>query len=102
MHASFQATRRGRHFKPLNKRAGHTVVAVVGLGYVGLPTAIALRGAGCRIVGIDVGGPPIERDSQRARPSGWSPNTVTWAGIWRAMGSCSPIRSRRSTQPTSC
>jgi UDP-N-acetyl-D-glucosamine dehydrogenase len=30
------------------------VVAVVGLGYVGLPTAIALRGAGARIVGIDV------------------------------------------------
>ncbi len=31
----------------------HTVVAVVGLGYVGLPTAIAMRGAGARIVGID-------------------------------------------------
>lgn len=29
------------------------VVAVVGLGYVGLPTAIALRAAGTRIVGID-------------------------------------------------
>lgn len=39
-----------------SKRAGHTVVAVVGLGYVGLPTAIALRNAGCRIVGIDVSG----------------------------------------------
>ncbi|HVR05230.1 MAG TPA: nucleotide sugar dehydrogenase [Solirubrobacteraceae bacterium] len=35
---------------------GHPVVAVVGLGYVGLPTAIALRNAGCRIVGIDVSG----------------------------------------------
>jgi UDP-N-acetyl-D-glucosamine dehydrogenase len=31
----------------------HAVVAVVGLGYVGLPTAIALRNAGCRIVGLD-------------------------------------------------
>ncbi len=31
----------------------HAVVAVVGLGYVGLPTAIAMRNAGCRIVGID-------------------------------------------------
>jgi UDP-N-acetyl-D-glucosamine dehydrogenase len=31
-----------------------SVVAVVGLGYVGLPTAIALRGAGARIVGIDI------------------------------------------------
>jgi len=39
-----------------SKAAGHTVVAVVGLGYVGLPTAIALRNAGCRIVGIDVSG----------------------------------------------
>jgi len=34
--------------------AEQAVVAVVGLGYVGLPTAIALRGAGARIVGIDV------------------------------------------------
>jgi UDP-N-acetyl-D-glucosamine dehydrogenase len=31
----------------------HIVVAVVGLGYVGLPTAIALRNAGCHIIGID-------------------------------------------------
>ncbi len=31
----------------------HAVVAVVGLGYVGLPTAIAMRKAGCQIVGID-------------------------------------------------
>ncbi len=35
-------------------RVEHAVVAVVGLGYVGLPTAIALRGAGARIIGIDV------------------------------------------------
>jgi UDP-N-acetyl-D-glucosamine dehydrogenase len=42
-----------------SKRAGHTVVAVVGLGYVGLPTSIALRNAGCRIVGIDVSGPRL-------------------------------------------
>ena len=33
--------------------SGHAVVAVVGLGYVGLPTAIALRDAGFRIVGVD-------------------------------------------------
>jgi UDP-N-acetyl-D-glucosamine dehydrogenase len=31
----------------------HAIVAVVGLGYVGLPTAIALRSAGHKIVGID-------------------------------------------------
>lgn len=35
-------------------RVEQGVVAVVGLGYVGLPTAIALRGAGMHIVGIDV------------------------------------------------
>jgi UDP-N-acetyl-D-glucosamine dehydrogenase len=29
------------------------VVAVVGLGYVGLPTAIALRNAGARVIGLD-------------------------------------------------
>ena len=32
----------------------HAVVAVVGLGYVGLPTAIAMRNAGAEIVGIDI------------------------------------------------
>jgi len=30
-----------------------TVVAVVGLGYVGLPTAIALRNAGAHVIGLD-------------------------------------------------
>jgi UDP-N-acetyl-D-glucosamine dehydrogenase len=40
--------------------AEHTVVAVVGLGYVGLPTAIALRDAGHRIVGIDVSQPRLQ------------------------------------------
>jgi UDP-N-acetyl-D-glucosamine dehydrogenase len=53
-----QVTRR-RPAPNRSKRAGHTVVAVVGLGYVGLPTAIALRNAGCRIVGIDVSGPRL-------------------------------------------
>jgi len=33
--------------------SGQSVVAVVGLGYVGLPTAIALRSAGAQIIGID-------------------------------------------------
>jgi UDP-N-acetyl-D-glucosamine dehydrogenase len=37
-----------------NTASDHTVVAVLGLGYVGLPTAVALRQAGHRIVGIDV------------------------------------------------
>jgi UDP-N-acetyl-D-glucosamine dehydrogenase len=41
-------------FSHTNTTAEHTVVAVVGLGYVGLPTAVALRQAGHRIVGIDV------------------------------------------------
>ncbi len=48
-----------RRARSAAKRTGHTVVAVVGLGYVGLPTAIALRGAGCRIIGIDVSGPRL-------------------------------------------
>jgi UDP-N-acetyl-D-glucosamine dehydrogenase len=38
----------------------HAVVAVVGLGYVGLPTAIAMRNAGCRIVGIDTSAKRLE------------------------------------------
>jgi len=33
--------------------AGQVLVAVVGLGYAGLPSAVALRRAGFRIVGID-------------------------------------------------
>jgi UDP-N-acetyl-D-glucosamine dehydrogenase len=36
------------------------VVAVVGLGYVGLPTAIALRAAGARIIGIDASGKRLQ------------------------------------------
>ena len=36
------------------------VVAVVGLGYVGLPTAIALRAAGARIIGIDISAERLE------------------------------------------
>ncbi|HYV16102.1 MAG TPA: nucleotide sugar dehydrogenase [Conexibacter sp.] len=34
-------------------------VAVVGLGYVGLPTALALHDAGCEVVGIDVSEPRL-------------------------------------------
>jgi UDP-N-acetyl-D-glucosamine dehydrogenase len=44
--------------------AANAVVAVVGLGYVGLPTAIAMRNAGCHIVGIDVS--PRRLDAIRA------------------------------------
>lgn len=39
----------------------HAIVAVVGLGYVGLPTAIAMRNAGCRIVGIDISAARLRR-----------------------------------------
>ncbi len=38
----------------------HAVVAVVGLGYVGLPTAIAMGNAGAEIVGIDVSTPRLD------------------------------------------
>jgi nucleotide sugar dehydrogenase len=61
--STIAASRRREAKHPVKRRAprgakqtGHTVVAVVGLGYVGLPTAIALRNAGCRIVGIDISG----------------------------------------------
>ena len=33
---------------------GHSTVAILGLGYVGLPTALAMLRAGLRVVGIDV------------------------------------------------
>jgi nucleotide sugar dehydrogenase len=36
------------------QQISQAVVAVVGLGYVGLPTALALRAAGARIIGIDI------------------------------------------------
>ncbi|HWF33157.1 MAG TPA: NAD(P)-binding domain-containing protein, partial [Solirubrobacteraceae bacterium] len=39
---------------------GHAIVAVVGLGYVGLPTALALRSTGHRIVGIDTSAKRLE------------------------------------------
>jgi UDP-N-acetyl-D-glucosamine dehydrogenase len=45
---------------PAPAETAHAVVAVVGLGYVGLPTAIAMRNAGCRIVGIDVSSRRLE------------------------------------------
>jgi UDP-N-acetyl-D-glucosamine dehydrogenase len=36
------------------KRAKYGAVAVVGLGYVGLPTALAIAKAGYRVIGIDI------------------------------------------------
>jgi nucleotide sugar dehydrogenase len=38
----------------------HAIVAVIGLGHAGLPTAVALRDAGCRVVGIDVSTPRLD------------------------------------------
>jgi UDP-N-acetyl-D-glucosamine dehydrogenase len=46
---------------PVPAEFDDVVVAVVGLGYVGLPTAVALRSAGCRIIGIDVSSSRLER-----------------------------------------
>jgi len=64
-------------------RTEEATVAVVGLGYVGLPTAIALRGAGARIIGIDISAErleqiragaaellPVERDELRSHLQG--------------------------------
>jgi UDP-N-acetyl-D-glucosamine dehydrogenase len=36
------------------------VVAVLGLGYVGLPTALGLRDAGSEVIGLDTSGPRLE------------------------------------------
>ena len=41
--------------------AARSVVAVVGLGYVGLPTAISLGCAGAKIVGIDTSPTRLEQ-----------------------------------------
>ena len=56
----------------------HAVVAVVGLGYVGLPTAIAMGNAGAEIVGIDVSAPRLdtiraETEVKALRPSSSRP-----------------------------
>lgn len=41
---------------PMSRAQRHgRAVAVIGLGYVGLPTALALRASGVRVIGIDVG-----------------------------------------------
>ena len=45
----------GPHIRPLHRTADvDRTVAVVGLGYVGLPTALSLLEAGCRVIGVDV------------------------------------------------
>ncbi|MFD0431703.1 hypothetical protein ACFQ60_44435 [Streptomyces zhihengii] len=41
---------------PQGTAARTGTVAVVGLGYVGLPTALALRAAGAAVTGIDISG----------------------------------------------
>ena len=77
------------------------MVAVVGLGYVGLPTAIALRNAGCRIVGIDVSGPRLsairegEAELLESEQRDLSRHLAS-------EGSCSPTASRRWTPPIWC
>ncbi|MGW3015240.1 nucleotide sugar dehydrogenase [Streptomyces longwoodensis] len=52
-HPRSVAGRTAPRARPGGPLAGRTV-AVVGLGYVGLPTALALRDAGADVVGIDV------------------------------------------------
>jgi UDP-N-acetyl-D-glucosamine dehydrogenase len=39
---------------PIPKKAATPVVAVVGMGYVGLPTAVALHDSGAAVIGLDV------------------------------------------------
>lgn len=35
-------------------------ISVVGLGYIGLPTAAVLANAGCRVIGVDINGAAVE------------------------------------------
>jgi nucleotide sugar dehydrogenase len=42
------------------ERVEQAVAAVVGLGYVGLPTALALRAAGARVIGVEISGRRLE------------------------------------------
>ncbi len=41
--------------------SGDATVGVIGLGYVGLPLAVELAGAGYRVVGFDVSAPVVEQ-----------------------------------------
>jgi UDP-N-acetyl-D-glucosamine dehydrogenase len=43
-------------------------VAVIGLGYVGLPLAVAATEAGCRVVGYDIAHGHIERLASGVSP----------------------------------
>jgi UDP-N-acetyl-D-mannosaminuronate dehydrogenase len=43
-----------------------TKVGVPGLGYVGLPLAVAFAEAGCEVVGVDVDPRRVERGVTRA------------------------------------
>lgn len=51
-----------RTLTPANPSDGAPIstVAVVGLGYTGLPTAAALGGAGLRVIGVDTSAPRVE------------------------------------------
>jgi nucleotide sugar dehydrogenase len=65
---------------PPQERVEQAVAAVVGLGYVGLPTALALRSAGARVIGVDISARRLEEirdgraellDSEQAQLRGY-------------------------------
>ncbi len=49
------------HAMGLKKRSAQKLVCVVGLGYIGLPTALLLAGAGNTVIGFDTDTSKIER-----------------------------------------
>ncbi len=68
-----------------------TTVGIVGLGYVGLPLAVAFAEAGCDVVGVDVDARKVEAIAAGAPTSRTSPPSVC--------GRCSSAsRRRRATR----
>ena len=64
-------------------------IAVVGLGYIGLPTAAVFAENGLQVVGIDVS--PLS--SKRSTPPGRIlANLIStlWSGAWSKAASCAP------------
>lgn len=56
--------------------AGTALVGIVGLGYVGLPLAIAAHSAGLRVLGFDVDGSKISRLNSGQSPVGTVPDEM--------------------------
>src|SRR5947208_14438924 len=62
-------------------------VAVIGLGYVGLPLAAAVAATGANVIGIDIDGEKVKADNARHSPlRGQEPGLAGLAGVLEAKG----------------